>query len=301
MPKTIGIAVITHCAKKHLPYCLPPLLTSKLRPRVMVVNSSSHDGTVELAKEFGAETLVIPRAEFNHGTTREAARKALGTDIVIMITPDAYIADPSALERLIEPLLNETAAVSYARQLPHDGAGFFEKFHRDFNYPSQSQLRGIEDLSRYGVYTFFCSNSFAAYSNRALDEVGGFEHVLLGEDTVVVSKLLRKGYKIAYVADALVKHSHTYTLGQEFRRTFDTGLARKGYAHYFEGAPSDAKRGLDYTKQMMKTLFRIAPQKIPYAAVQTAVRFVAYKIGQKSVNAPRWFKKLLSSQDFYWK
>lgn len=300
MSKTVGVAVITHCAKKHLPYCLPPLLTSKLHPRVMVVNSSSNDGTVELAQEFGAETLVIPRAEFNHGTTRERARKALGTDIVIMVTPDAYIADPHALEKLIEPILNGEAAVAYARQLPHDGAGFFEKFHRDFNYPLESQLRGIEDVSRYGVYTFFCSNSFAAYSNSALDDIGGFEHVLLGEDTVAVSKLLRKGYKIAYVADALVKHSHAYTLSQEFRRTFDTGLARKGYAHHFEGAPSDAKRGVEYTRQMMKALLQSSPQKIPYALVQTVVRFVAYKIGQKSVSAPVWFKKLLSSQDFYW-
>lgn len=301
MSKTVGVAVITHCSKKHLPHCLPPLLKSKLRPRVMVVNSSSNDGTVELAQQFGAETLVIPRAEFNHGTTREKARKALGTDIVIMITPDAYAVNPEALDKLIEPIMNGTAAVSYARQIPHDGAGFFEKFHRDFNYPPESQLRGIEDVGTFGAYTFFCSNSFAAYSNEALDGVGGFEHVLLGEDTVAVAKLLRGGHKIAYVADALVKHSHTYTLEQEFRRTFDTGLARKGYAHHFEGASSDTKRGLEYTKRMIGELSRNRPSWIPYAITQTVVRYVAYKIGQSCVNAPIWLKKKLSSQDFYWK
>lgn len=300
MSKTIGVAVITHCSKKHLPHCLPKLLKSKLRPRVMVVNSSSNDGTVELAEQLGAETLVIPRAEFNHGTTRERARKALGTDIVIMITPDAYAARDDVLEKLIQPLLNGTAAVSYARQLGHDGAGFFEKFHREFNYPEQSYVRGIEDIKQYGANTFFCSNSFAAYSNDALDQVGGFEHVLLGEDTVAVSKLLRKGFKIAYVADALVKHSHSYTLAQEFRRTFDTGLARKGYAHYFAGCSSDIQRGIDYTKLLIKRLAANRPGLIPYAVAQTAIRFVAYKIGQACVRAPTWLKKRLSSQDFYW-
>jgi rhamnosyltransferase len=300
-PKTVGVAVITHCAKKHLPYCLVPLLKSKLQPRVMVVNSTSNDGTVELAEQFGAETLVIPRAEFNHGETREKARKALGTDIVIMITPDAYVVNADALEKLIEPIVNGDAAVSYGRQIAHDGAGFFERFHRDFNYPSESHVRGLEDLSVYGPYTFFCSNSFAAYSNSAMDEIGGFDHVLLGEDTVAVSKLLRRGHKIAYVADAVVQHSHAYTLEQEFRRTFDTGLARKGYQHYFEGAPSDTKRGLQYTKKMFSELSRQSPSLIPYGLTQTIVRYVAYKVGQASVHAPIWLKKKLSSQDFYWK
>ncbi len=301
MSKTIGVAVITHCSKKHLPHCLPKILKSKLKPRVMVVNSSSNDGTVELAEQFGAETLIIPRDEFNHGTTRERARKALGTDIVIMITPDAYAVGDDVLEKLVEPLLNGLVAVSYARQLGHDGAGFFERFHREFNYPSEGYVRGIEDIGKHGANTFFCSNSFAAYSNQALDSVGGFEHVLLGEDTVAVSKLLRSGYKIAYVADAVVKHSHGYSLSQEFRRTFDTGLARKGYEHYFAGCSSDIGRGISYTKQLLKKLASDRPALIPYALAQTVVRFVAYKVGQASVSAPTWLKKRLSSQDFYWK
>lgn len=300
MSKTVGIAIITHNAKHHLPYCLPPLLSSKLRPRVMVVNSSSQDGTVELAKEFGVETLVIPRAEFNHGATREKARKALGTDIVIMVTPDAYMVNKDGLEQLVAPILSGTAKACYAKQIAHDGAAFFERFHREFNYPQESQLRGIEDLPKYGAYTFFCSNSFAAYCNHALDEVGGFEHVLLGEDTVAVSKLLRKGHKIAYVAESIVKHSHSYTLKQEFQRTFDTGLARKGYAHHFEGASSDSKRGMEYTKTMLKRLMNERPKAIPYAIIQTFVRFAAYKIGRASVAAPKWLKQRLSSQDFYW-
>lgn len=235
---SIGVAVITHKAKNHLPLCLPPLLQSSLKPRVLVVNSSSHDGTVETALELGAETLVIPRPDFNHGSTREKARKHLDTDIVVMITPDAYALDTHVLERLVKPIIEGKASISYARQIPHDGADFFESFHREFNYPSESHIRGIEEIGRYGVYTFFCSNSCAAYSNKALDEIGGFHSTLLGEDTVAVAKLLRKGHKIAYTAEAIVKHSHRYTLMQEFKRTFDTGLARAEYGHLLSGGVS---------------------------------------------------------------
>lgn len=299
---TIGVIFITHTAKKHLPHCLPPFLESPLRPRVLVVNSSSNDGTVELAKELGAETLVVPRAEFNHGTTREKARKHLGTDLVVMVTPDAYAQDRHTLEALVRPLLEGNASIAYARQIPHVGADFFEAFHREFNYPLEGHIRGIEDAGRYGVYTFFCSNSCAAYVNGALDLVGGFPcGVLLGEDTVAVANLLHRGHKVAYVAEAVVRHSHRYSLLEEFRRTFDTGLARKGYRHLIAAGGKDSERGGEYVKCMTKRLWAEKPLLLPYAAAQTLVRLLGYRIGERSAKAPLWFKRALSSQDFFWK
>lgn len=297
--KSVGVAVMTHCAKKHLPHCLPPLLNSALRPRVLVVNSSSNDGTVELAQELGAETLVIPRREFNHGTTREAARRYLKTDIVGMITPDAYLHDEHAFAKLIAPLLSGHAAAAYARQVPHKGADFFEAFPREYNYPANSHIRGIENLSCYGVYTFFCSNSCAAYDNRALEAIGGFQEALLGEDTVAVAKLLRSGHKIAYVAEAVVSHSHRYSLWEEFQRSFDTGIARKEYAELLSGG-SDEKRGREYFKQIVRRLAKENPVMLPYAFAHVFAKWIGYKIGTKSVKAPIWWKKAMSSQDFYW-
>lgn len=298
--KTIGIAVITHHAKHHLPQCLPYYLQSSLKPKVLVVNSSSNDGTVEAAQELGAETLVIPRQEFNHGSTREKARKHLGTDIVVMITPDAYPADKHVLENLVAPLITAQASVAYARQIPHDGATFFEAFPRHFNYPEEGHVRSLLDLHLYGIYTFFCSNSCAAYLNGALDDIGGFQPVLLGEDTVAVAKLLRKGHKIAYVSEAIVKHSHRYTLLEEMRRNFDTGLARKEYQYLLECGYKDSKRGKEYVVRMIEQLTKKDVHLLPYAFVQTAAKWLGYRLGRLSSKAPLWFKKSLSSQDFYW-
>src|SRR6185312_16287809 len=159
-----------------------------------VVNSSSHDGTVELAHELGAETLVIPRKEFNHGLTRERARRELATPVVVMMTPDAYLTSPVGLTRLIDTMADERVGVAYARQIAHDGAGALEVFARDFNYPSKSQQRSFADLGRYGVYTYFCSSTCAAYSNPALDKIGGFRPVLTAEDTLAAALMLRCGY-----------------------------------------------------------------------------------------------------------
>lgn len=298
---TIGVAIITHTAKHHLRNCLPPILNSSLNPHVVVVNSSSNDGTVELAQELGADTLVIPRSEFNHGKTREKARKYLNTDIVVMLTPDAYAIDNDTIAKLIEPIITGEVSVTYGRQVPHDGASFFEAFPRKFNYPDKSNIRSIDDLNKYGVYTYFCSNSCAAYLNSSLDEVGGFPEVLLGEDTVVVAKLLNKGHKVAYVSEAIVKHSHRYTLKQEFQRNFDTGLARRGYGYLLKSPTSDYQRGANFFKEMCKELFATKPHLLPYAITQSTAKYSGYFLGKYCYSAPKWIKKIFSSQDFYWK
>jgi rhamnosyltransferase len=296
---SIGVIVVTHNARQHLARCLPAYLNDPLKPRVLVVNSSSLDGTVELAQEMGAETLVVPRVDFNHGTTRELARKQLNCDIVLMVTPDAYPVTPDLVERLSQPIREGNAAVSYARQLPHEGASFLEAFPREFNYPAESQLRGIEDIERYGVYTFFCSNSCAAYNNAALDEVGGFPSCLTGEDTLVAAKLLRAGHKIAYVADAQVKHSHHYSISQEFKRYFDTGLARRQYRDLLD-SDRDRSRGQAFLKACCRSVVKEQPLLLPYTLLQTAAKWLGYRVGSHCEKAPTWLKRKLSGQDFYW-
>lgn len=300
MKPSVGVAFITHNAKHHLKHCLPPILGSTLQPRVLVVNSSSGDGTIEEAKRLGAEVLVVPRKTFNHGLTREQARIHLGTDIIVMMTPDAYAIHEQMLNPLIEPITLGLAAVSYARQIPHEGADVFESFARAFNYPIQSHTRGLSDLPKYGVYTFFCSNSCAAYNNKALNSIGGFQEVLLGEDTCAVASLLHSGERIAYVAEAVVRHSHRYNLKQEFKRNFDTGLMRKRFKELQEIHASDEKRGWLYFSALMKELAQQQPHKIPYGLLQTIVKYVGYLTGKACVNAPIAMKRMLSSQDFYW-
>lgn len=297
---TVGVVILTLNAEKHVLQCLPPWLNSPLKPRILVVDSSSNDGTVALAKTLGAETLVIPRNEFNHGATREKARKYLGTDIVVMLTHDAYAVDPLVLNQLIRPIIEGQASAAYARQIPHPGASIIEAFPRKFNYPTVSHIRDIEDVKTYGIYTFFCSNACAAYSNKALDEIGGFPAVLLGEDTIAAAQLLRNKHRIAYVAEAVVRHSHCYTLAQEFRRHFDIGLMRKEYQELFICQETDDKRGNQYVYELYQLITKKRLYLLPYAFLHTLTKWIGYHIGHSSHRAPTWFKKKLSSQKGYW-
>ena len=77
MHQSIGIVIPTFQGASHLTRCLSPLLQSPLKPRILIIDSSSTDETVSLSRSMGVETLVIPKSEFNHGTTRELGQKAI--------------------------------------------------------------------------------------------------------------------------------------------------------------------------------------------------------------------------------
>lgn len=299
-PPTIGVALITYHAEHHLPRNLPTILASPLEPKVLVVDGSSRDRTVRTAREMGACAMVVPRTEFNHGATRELARKRLGTDIVVMMTQDAYPPDEHALGKLVRPIAQRQASLSYGRQVPHQGAGFLEAFPRRFNYPARGHLRSLEDAGRYGVYVFFSSDTFAAYDNAAMDEIGGFRSVLSHEDAVAAAMLLRAGHRIAYAADAVVEHSHRYTLAREFSRYWDAGYARAQYRDLFSFGGRHEKLGGRYARALMRAVLRQRPWLAPYAFVQTLVKWMGYKIGERSHNAPLWLKKRMSGQHYYW-
>lgn len=297
---SIGIAVITYRAVSLLPKCLPLLLGCALRPKLLVVNSTSNDGTVELATQMGAGVLVVPRHQFNHGTTREIARRALGTKIVVMMTPDAAPLGTDLIPNLVRPIVNGEASVSYARQIHRGGADFFEAFPRHFNYPDKSELRSIDDVTTLGPQTFFCSNVCAAWSNEALDSIGGFAPALSLEDTIAVAKLLRAGHRIAYCADAIVEHSHDYTLVQEFKRQFDTGYVRAEHRQILFSHGGDERRGAGYASAMLRQLRRDRPTAIPYALANLVCKYLGYRFGFHGHGFPAWLKRRVSGQDFYW-
>lgn len=297
---TIGVVVLTLNSEKNIRSCLAPFINSPLNPKLLVVDSSSVDGTVSIVKQLGVEVIQIEQSKFNHGKTREFARKYIERDIIVFLTPDAHAIDSTTLEKLISPLQQGKASVAYARQIPHEGASFFESFPRNFNYPSISEIRCIADTRRYGPFAFFCSDSCAAYKNSALDEIQGFKEVLLGEDTLAVAELLKKGHKIAYVAEAVVRHSHNYSILEEFFRYFDTGLMRKVHQNILDCGEGDMARGTEYMKQMLSYLRKNKPHLIPYACCHILAKWLGYRLGQASVKSPVWWKKALSSQKYYW-
>jgi rhamnosyltransferase len=297
---TVGVVILTLNGAKEIAWALAPVLASRAVTKTLVVDSSSTDETAKIARELGAEVVVSPRSEFNHGATREYARGIVGTEIVVFLTQDV-VPEVGFIEPLVAPIISGEVVVAYSRQLPHRGADFFEAFPREFNYPAQSNTRRLVDATKHGVYTFFCSDSSAAYLNKTLDEIGGFKPTLTNEDYFAVAALLRTGHKIRYVAESRVEHSHRYSYVEEFKRYFDTGYVRAENPWVNAIAGAAEGRGASFLRQMLRQLARRRPFMLPYAVMQTGVKWVGYRVGFYSLKAPLWWKHALSGQPYYWR
>ena len=271
--------------------------------QVIVIDSSSSDDTVKLAKDAMFSVFSIPQSEFNHGGTRnQAVRFAENfADILVFMTQDAILASPDSLEKLLVPFSDPEVAAVCGRQLPHHNATPLAAHTRYFNYPPESSLRTLADIPALGIKTAFMSNSFAAYRLSVFEELGGFpDNTILAEDMYLTAKMILSGYKVAYCAEAKVFHSHNYTLKQEFQRYFDTGVfqqEQKWIQQKFGRAASEGKR---FVLSELKFLSIKSPLLIPKAILSTLAKLIGFKLGYYYYMLPYKWCKVLSMHKGYW-
>lgn len=271
---------------------------------LLVIDSSSSDGTADLARAHGFAVKRIDKAEFNHGGTRQAGVAMLpGAEIIVFMTQDAVLAGPRALERLLAAFDDGRVGAAYGRQLPHHGAGAIAAHARLFNYPPESGTRRLEDRARFGIKTAFISNSFAAYRRGALAQAGGFPaDAIMGEDACVAGKMLVNGWKVAYRADAQVRHSHEYGFMDEFKRYFDIGVFHADFSWLqlvFGGVSGEGWR---FVLSEARYLLKRAPWLIPSAMLRTALKWLGFKMGSGLHGVlPRAASRHFSMHRTYWR
>jgi rhamnosyltransferase len=281
---------------------LDSLLTQTFKFDILIVDSSSNDGTQELVSARGHSLTVIPSMEFNHGGTRQMMVDQNDKyDIYVFLTQDAYLEDNNAISKITQIFANKDVGAVCGRQLPHLDATSLAQNARFFNYPDQSHVKTIEDAPKLGLKTVFMSNSFAAYRAKALRNIGGFpSHVIFAEDMYVTAKMLLAGWKVAYAGNAQCRHSHNYTIVEEFERYFDMGVfhAREPWIRQqFGGAGGE---GMRYVLSELKFLGLSKLHLWPVSLLRNVVKLLGYKLGQQEANLPIKLKRKLSMYKRYW-
>lgn len=287
-----SIIIPTYNAGRFLETQLNVLSRQTLRPaEILIVDSSSTDDTVAIARSQGAQVFIIPKAEFNHGGTRTMAGRLSKGDVLIYLTQDALPVDEVSLATLVRSFQEEAKlGIVFGRQIPHPDATAFGKHLRLFNYPTQSYSRTFDDRERVGIRAAFCSNSYAAYRRSALDAVGWFkEGLLMAEDTHVCAKMLMNGYHLRYVAEAQVYHSHSYSLVQEFRRYFDLGVfyRREQWLLREFGALHD--EGVRFVLSELRYLVsQRSARLIPASLCRSGAKWLGFRLGYLCNLLPKW-------------
>ena len=145
----------------------------------LVIDSTSADGTADVAGNQGWQVRSIPQAEFSHGGTRQMAVELLPEDIeiVVFLTQDVRLPDRYSLETLVGSFVDCRVAAAYGRQVPHEGASIYAAVDREFNYPAVSRIKSMADSRELGIKTTVRADAFGAYGVQDLLKIGGLPHI----------------------------------------------------------------------------------------------------------------------------
>ncbi|HUN83328.1 MAG TPA: glycosyltransferase family 2 protein [Terracidiphilus sp.] len=275
----------------------------RVRPnQVIILDSSSTDGTDLLALEAGFQLIRIEQCDFDHGATRQLGADYSGNArILIYLTQDAVPSNAESFSELLKVFRDPRIGAAFGRQLPRREAGAIEAHARIFNYPETSLIRSLDSRDQLGFKSIFFSNSFAAYRREALLAVGGFpSNAIFGEDTIVTARMHLLGWKTAYVAEACVHHSHNYSIAEEFRRYFDIGALHSRERWLVEEFGNAKGEGIRFVRSEMAFLLRRDRLRVPVALARTIAKYLGYKIGSHERRLTARIKRNLGQNRQYW-
>lgn len=183
--------------------------TGGLAHEVVLVDSGSTDGTVEIAQRHGCRIARIARHEFSFGRSLNRGCDMARGDILVFVSGHCVPVNENWLAALCAPVADGRAAYSYGRQVGDDSSNFAERriFAKYFPETSAIPQDG-----------FFCNNANSAISRTAW-AAHRFDEELTGlEDMALARRLVADGQQVAYVAEAPVFHLHAESWRQVRRR-----------------------------------------------------------------------------------
>ena len=195
----------------------------------------------ELLKQAdGAVITEVDALSFDHGGTRNQGASMSKEEFMLFMTQDAVCYDDYVIENLLNAFDDRKVGIAYARQLAREDADEIERMTRENNYPEESIVKTKKDEKKLGIKAYFCSDVCAMYRLDVYKKLGGFvKKTIFNEDMIMAYKEMQAGFSVAYVADAKVIHSHSYTCKQQFVRSFDLGVSQRQYHEIFDNISSE--------------------------------------------------------------
>ena len=192
--------------------------TSGLNHEVILVDSGSTDGTLEIAQRHGCHIHHINREEFSFGSSLNIGCEAAKGEILVIVSGHCHPTDDYWLQRLCQPILDGKADYTYGRQVGGPQSHFSESCIFAKYYPEQSSQQQAG---------FFCNNANAAISQDTWAAYK-FDETLTGlEDMELAQRLINNNGKVSYVAQASVIHHHNESWAQVERRFEREAIALK--------------------------------------------------------------------------
>ena len=220
MPPDVSVVVVSWNGRQYLEPCLNALLSQQgVDFEVIVVDNGSTDATTDLVRaQYPSVRLVtLPHNRGYTGGNNAGAREARGRRVAFL--NNDTVPEPEWLVRLCAGLQIDTGFLLATSRIVymHDpaivdsaGDGMFRSggaFKWHHGAPAERALTSREVFSVCGAACLIERSVF--------EELGGFdEHFFASHEDVDLSYRARlRGYRCRYVADAVVRHHGSATLG----------------------------------------------------------------------------------------
>ncbi|MDG1874811.1 MAG: glycosyltransferase family A protein [Mariniblastus sp.] len=180
-----------------------------------VVDSGSTDRTLDIVRRYPCRLIEIEAADYYPGAVLNSAIEQTTGDIVVFQNSDTVPLTQHALSHLVAAFDAPDVQAAFGRQIPRPEAVDWVRKDYDSSFPANEPAPPWLTLSL----------PFAAMRRTAWECHSFYEDAWASEDTEWGHWAKQNGVVIRYVPEALVMHSHNYSLRQIYGRRFVEGEA----------------------------------------------------------------------------
>jgi rhamnosyltransferase len=224
-----SVIVLTKNEAKNIGRCLDAIYSQKdVSPfEVVVIDSTSTDETLSIARRYPVRIEQIPAESFHHARTRNFGATLAQGRFLVYLAADAFPISTDWMAALLANFSDPSVAAVYGRHVPKPGSTTERQDTLSAVYGQERILKEPSRKQELGYLYYFLSTVNAAIRKDVWEATGFPEDLKFTEDVGIAKRILDGGWKIVYEPVAAVYHSHDHSLKGLFKRYFDGGVARR--------------------------------------------------------------------------
>jgi rhamnosyltransferase len=229
---TISIIIPTKNAGAEFRDTLVAIRKQTRDSEIVVVDSGSSDDTLDLAHQFGAQTISIPPESFNHGETRNLGIRHGTGQVCVMLVQDAVPIGETWLETLIAPFSDENVVGVTGRHVPRPDSDLLGRWQVEYQNEflgENIRVQRMESWDAFLTLSFEERLRLVSFDNvcsalrRDFWETCPFRPLPFAEDLDWGVRALSAGHRLVYDPAIRVIHSHTRPAAYHMRRSYISG------------------------------------------------------------------------------
>ena len=212
----ISVLMRSHNDIEYIRQTVEALLSQETGDTVEIISCDDHstDGTAEyLASVPQLRRIAPPEGKYVPGKTLNYMVEHANGEYIVFNNGDAIPQHKEYLKNLVAPLKDESVNCVYGNQIARPDA--YAVVRKDYD-------RAFGDGSISKNWGRFFSMVSSGFRKEELQKKPFNDKIQYSEDSEWVN---RTEANIVYVPDAIVEHSHNYTLKQIKKRFFNEGVA----------------------------------------------------------------------------